>query len=205
MQPDVACLQEVVQPRAGSGETDQARRLAAQLNMHVFAFGGELDEKRTQSIAILSRWPLEQTEVLTAVAGRNFGVTGVLTWRGTRLRIVSVHLAGTWKMELDHVARTSRERAADWDSLLERVAAWTEPVIVAGDFNTLRNDAHFGKLEARLRMASLAEATFPSHSPAIALDHVTVSPGLEVVSTAVVESEISDHRPVVVTLRSAAR
>ena len=43
--------------------------------------------------------------------------------------------------------------------------------------------------------------TFPSWQPQRAIDHILVSPGLEVRSAEVLDSTLSDHRPVAMTLQ----
>ncbi|MFO0837103.1 MAG: GDSL-type esterase/lipase family protein [Phycisphaerae bacterium] len=53
--PDIACLQELIEPRGLSGGVDQHEQLRRKLGMHAYSFGGPLDAARNQSIAILSR------------------------------------------------------------------------------------------------------------------------------------------------------
>ncbi|MFO0837104.1 MAG: hypothetical protein U1D55_01150 [Phycisphaerae bacterium] len=118
------------------------------------------------------------------------------------LRVVSVHLAGTWKFDVAHILQTSAAREADFDDLERRLVGWGKPhILIAGDFNQPEASANFGRLAPRLRRVDCGGATFPSDSPVIMLDHVLVPRGADIAKCEVIESDASDHRPLLVVLR----
>jgi endonuclease/exonuclease/phosphatase family metal-dependent hydrolase len=198
---DVVCLQEVVEPRPGGDAPDQTQTIAAALGLHHYSHGGRLDDKRNQCLAILCRAPLTDATALATGPDRNYSVSAVTRWRGQPLRIVCVHLAGTYKLDWGHIQDTSAARERDWQSLLEMAGGWSTGTLVAGDFNTLPAAPQFEELSKRLSRAGDPTPTFPSSSPALPLDHVFLSPDLSSLSVVVGETDVSDHRPVVVELQ----
>jgi endonuclease/exonuclease/phosphatase family metal-dependent hydrolase len=193
---DVICLQELTEPRASHGGPDQARQIAAALGMHVYSHGAPLDDRRNQCVAILSRTPLSDARPLrVGDARRNYGVTAVVERRDGPLRVVSVHLAGTYMLDWRHIRRTWRERGEEWNDLLGHAAVWDRTVI-AGDFNT-------GAEPARLRVGRTGWAvvapkgpTWPSGHPALFLDFAICSPAIGTPRADQIDTDVSDHLPV---------
>ncbi len=201
---DLLCLQEVIEPRGDSAVPNQTRALAEALDMHAYSFGGPLDAARNQCLAILSRTPLTQTEPLSTAEERNYAVSARTTCGDHALAIVCVHLAGTYQADELHIRRTAAARERDWEDLLARAAGWREPTVLAGDFNTLPEAPPFARLVEHLRPAGDAAPTFPSSTPALALDHVFCTPDVQVRAAArPVASTASDHRPLVVEFQPA--
>jgi endonuclease/exonuclease/phosphatase family metal-dependent hydrolase len=201
---DVICLQEVIEPREGADSPHQTREIAAALSLDWYSQGGRLDDERDQCLAILCRAPLRGTQSLSTVPERNYAIAATTQWKGRPLRIVCVHLAGTYKLGREHVARTSRARAKDWEALLREAHQWREATVLAGDFNTFPGATQFELLTDMLPFAGDPGPTFPSRSPALRLDHVLSTPDLAVLSILCVDTQVSDHRPVSVefTLKS---
>jgi endonuclease/exonuclease/phosphatase family metal-dependent hydrolase len=55
----------------------------------------------------------------------------------------------------------------------------------------------------RLRPAGQSQATYPAWRPLRALDHILVSPELAIRDYEVLDCQLSDHRPIAVTLELA--
>lgn len=205
---DVICLQELVGPVGGGAVEDQTRRIADELSMHAFSDCGRLDDERVQCIAILSKTPLRDGELLRTVEDRAYGVSAVVDGPGGAVRVVCVHLAGTWRLDPVHVAETTRRREAECAAL----AAWVErrgeagrgdeELIIAGDFNPVSGEC-VERLGRVLRRVEGIGATFPSSLPVLDLDRVFCSSMLRVRSARCDESVVSDHRAVVVELERA--
>ncbi|HEX2063274.1 MAG TPA: endonuclease/exonuclease/phosphatase family protein [Acidimicrobiales bacterium] len=132
VEPDVVCLQEVVQ----SEDQDQAEWLAdaAAVDYHV-AFGGSLDFGGGQfGNAVLSRWTVEESHnaQLPYDADRGDMQRTVLHARTRGMDVFSTHLthlkhAGALReAEVAELVRVVEQRAAD-DAAV--------PPVVAGDFN----------------------------------------------------------------------
>jgi endonuclease/exonuclease/phosphatase family metal-dependent hydrolase len=75
-------------------------------------------------------------------------------------------------------------------------------VVVMGDMNSHLTPLLFGSplADTPLVPARDIEPTYPSWRPAVALDHILVTPSLSVQSYRVLDCDLSDHRPVAVTI-----
>lgn len=104
-----------------------------------------------------------------------------------------------WKRSLEIVQR-------DGQILRAAHQRYAEPVIVAGDFNSTPVGRSFQRFAAASGFRTAAwplPATWPAHTHralGVSIDHVWVSPGVDIVSRRVGPSFKSDHRPVVVDL-----
>jgi endonuclease/exonuclease/phosphatase family metal-dependent hydrolase len=86
-----------------------------------------------------------------------------------------------------------------------------EPVILCGDFNALPASSACRRLSGRLKDVQVEarnhrpQSTFSNRVPAMRIDHIFISPGLEVTGIQVPRSELvrlaSDHLPLVATVR----
>lgn len=125
---------------------------------------------------------------------------------GISVRVVNVHTAAPF----------SPHRAARYRDQMEALTKWLkesgEPVIVAGDFNSSVWSPLYRKLVHEAGLVSAREGrgllgTWPSffgplRSP---IDHILVSPGIEVVACRVGPGIGSDHRPLIADLRISKR
>ncbi len=202
---DVVCLQELVGPAGGFGIEDQTRRIADELSMYAFSDCGRLDEARVQGIAVLSKLPLRDGELLRTAEDRAYGVSAVVDGPGGAVRVVCVHLAGMWRLEAAHVAETTARREAECAGLGEWVerrgeaGRGDEAMIIAGDFNPVSGECVERLGRVLLRVEGIG-ATFPSSLPVLELDRVFCSSSLRVWRARCDESVVSDHRLVVVEL-----
>jgi endonuclease/exonuclease/phosphatase family metal-dependent hydrolase len=74
-----------------------------------------------------------------------------------------------------------------------------------GDMNSHLTELLFDSPLARtgLRPAGQGKATYPAWRPLRALDHILVSPRLVIRDYEVLDCQLSDHRPIAVTLEFA--
>ncbi|PKL44112.1 MAG: hypothetical protein CVV42_19595 [Candidatus Riflebacteria bacterium HGW-Riflebacteria-2] len=85
------------------------------------------------------------------------------------------------------------------------------PVILCGDFNALPSSPAYRRLSSRLRDVQTEaqdhrpQSNFFGRFPTLRIDHIFISPGLEVISIEVPCSELarlaSDHLPLVTEIR----
>jgi endonuclease/exonuclease/phosphatase family metal-dependent hydrolase len=156
------------------------------------------------------------------VASRSWGntITRICTWA----RLVDRKGGAFWvfNVHLDHQSQPSRERSTAL--LAERIrgrSAPDEPVIVTGDFNVGENNAALPVLVGgatpllvdtfrRLYPAATEVGTFTgfdaSRTTGDKIDYVLVTPGVEVLSAAIIRTAKdgrlpSDHFPVTATVR----
>jgi endonuclease/exonuclease/phosphatase family metal-dependent hydrolase len=151
---------------------------------------GRLPLLRTQGNAVLSRLPLH---------GLRFHE---LAWGSKSLVIEAEH--ESLSLFVVHLALRPHHRRRQLHELADLVRAAAKPAVVAGDLNTLAPGRELAPFLAAtgLRPADHhLSASWPSHRPRLALDHVLVAPELGVRAVAVPDVRYSDHRPLVCDLK----
>ncbi|MGV3720023.1 MAG: endonuclease/exonuclease/phosphatase family protein [Actinomycetota bacterium] len=108
-----------------------------------------------------------------------------------RIRVLNTHLG------LSHSERLRQVRR-----IAERIRRYTEPVVLMGDFNATPDSPEIELLKAAglHDCASPNVLTFPCGEPKCRLDHILVSAQFEVIRCFAVETDVSDHLPVVADL-----
>lgn len=96
-----------------------------------------------------------------------------------------------------HLALSQRARLRQFEHVAEHLCGCRH-IIVMGDFNCRSDSRELGWLleNAGLREPIHGLHTFPSWRPAHNIDHILVSPSIEVRSTRVLSEAISDHLPI---------
>lgn len=208
--PDVVALQELDVGRQRTAGMDQAHLIARYLEME-FHFHPALHiEEERYGDAILTHLPLRivRAAPLPGLAGRpklepRGAIWAVVEVNGTEVQVLNTHLG-----------LSPRERLAQVAALLGR--DWLaheqchEPVILCGDFNALPASPVYRRLCGRLRDSRSgrrmrgARGTYPSRFPAARIDHIFVSPGVEVCGIEIPSHELaragSDHLPLIAEL-----
>ena len=209
---DLVLLQEVDRGTTRSGRVDQIDRLAG-LARYAHAFAPSLVSFQggQYGIAALAREfvgyhatvPLAVTPVQIRSGGSREPRVALLAYatvRGTSWRLVNTHVdpadAAARAQELRQVAAVAREQQASG-----------RPLVVGGDLNATPDDPGL----VALRDAGLRDAwvecgrgdgfTFPSDAPVKRIDYLWLAGSLQCASAAVLETTISDHRPLLVTLK----
>jgi endonuclease/exonuclease/phosphatase family metal-dependent hydrolase len=203
---DVVALQEVDRRwGARSGGVDQPAWLADRLRMHV-RFTANVRRRRLlrrtgdYGLALLSRTPMSGVEPGRFAPVRGQERRGYLMARvdcdGEPVTVCCTHLGASAG------AGGEAQRVAQARELLTRLPPW--PVAVAGDFNAV-DDAASTRLLAGTLLDSFAVAgagpgtTIGSGRGAQRIDRVWVR-GLRAVEARVLDTDASDHRPLLVTL-----
>jgi endonuclease/exonuclease/phosphatase family metal-dependent hydrolase len=213
--PDIVCLQEVDVGRARTGGVDQAESLARRLGM-AFHFNAALKvEAELYGDAILTGLPvrLVKSGPLPGLPGlRGLEPRGALwvavTVGGAQVQIINTHLG-----------LVPREQRAQAEALVG--PGWLgsappgEPLALVGDFNATRLSRAYQILASALRDArraapfARAGPTFPSGMPILAIDHVFVGAGLDIMAVRTpldpLSRRASDHLPLAVDFRVVAR
>lgn len=205
---DVVLLQEVDIRTIRSGGVDQLDEVARMTRLEPL-FGKSLDyDSGEYGIAILSRLPIRSRRALPlrvdppqkraggSVEPRIALIAEVQTARGGTLRIINTHL---------DASRDDRYRLQEVATLAAAVREG-EAVILGGDLNaTPENPLHHHLRAKRLRDAwdcgTGEGGTYPASAPEKRIDYLYFSQHFDCVSAEVLESDASDHRPLLVRLR----
>jgi endonuclease/exonuclease/phosphatase family metal-dependent hydrolase len=209
-EPDIVALQEVDVGRARTGRVDQPAMIARRLGMRAHfqeAFPG-------YGIAVLSRLPMQM------IRGARLP-----TWRGPvpvepRVAMwMSIGPDGGTPLHLvaTHLGLIPRERESQAAALLGidwlTSPACGRPHVLCGDLNSPQRSSTYRRLTTKLRDLPLAfsqgnaRPTFPAALPALRIDHVMASDGVQVHSSHTGRSALarraSDHLPLVVDLSAS--
>lgn len=199
--PDIVALQEVDRFTRRAHGKDQAAQLAEltglQHHAHFRAtdlFGGEY------GVALISRFPLQQPwNMQLPRAGseepRTVGRARIEV-NGQTVSVYVTHLA--------HMPTNGDLRAKQMKAILAELDADPFPKIVMGDLNESPTSQAVRMLRRELRDAFDTSGRGPSGTyplpfflPSVRLDYVMASAELEPQQTYVIESDASDHYPVV--------
>jgi len=210
-EPDIVALQELDMRRQRTQGVDQPHIIAKQLEMGYHFYPTVQVEEEQFGNAVLSIYPMELIR-----AGRLPGFTGIpiIEPRGAIWTVINI--AGT-KINFfnTHLGIFSHEGIRQSKALLglEWLAhpACRGPVILCGDFNALPGSLLYRNIKEVLRDAHgelvnhSPKATWFSHYPIGRIDHVFVSPEIEVthveVSGTGLDKIASDHLPLIIDIK----
>jgi len=201
--PDIVFLQEVVID-SGLGSFNQAPVLAEKAGMHIWVFGQCINDglpfhRMIEGDAILSCWPVEPLTNQKMVGDKAFYDIAVADqstlWCRTRiagqdLLLASVHLT---PYNTDETGLTQAQQLLDF--------AGDRPAILAGDFNAEPNDPEILRIMGTGRFAAKLDGPFTisSYHPHAVIDHIFVPRNWRLLDHQVIQTDLSDHLPVVCT------
>ena len=209
---DLVLLQEVDRGTARSGNVDQVNVLGQSLNFAT-AFGASLlhYDGGQYGIATLARgfigytgtWPLPVTPVQTRAGGSNEPRVALIAFASLhagQFTSINTHLdpaeGPARGQEVTHLVDAIHEQYATGRSF-----------VVGGDFNSTPDNP----VLAPLKSAGLRDAwtecgsgdgfTYPADRPAKRTDYLFLTGDLHCSAAAVIDTQLSDHRPLLVTLK----
>lgn len=192
---DIVALQEADAGSLRTAQLNQVQHLAEHAGFSHWhaAVTRDLRPFARHCLGCLSRWPL--------VRAQYHALPGWLPGRGALE--VEIHPEGCESLRLIivHLALSRSARALQLSFIANLVGDRTDTVVL-GDLNCDARElqAHPGIAKAALRGAQ-REPTFPSWRPTRTLDHILVTPSVEVIEARVLEERVSDHLPVAVEIR----
>ena len=199
--PDLLAVQEADRDWPRSAGVDQSRELARALGMEFFF-----------SPNLLGPWVPGRTTYQYGIAvfwrggGQVVGGVALPGTPGREHRGLAYVELGTGQVSLTfastHFGRSPAERVPQAEVVAEWMAARKGPTILAGDFNMRPDSPEYQCLTAVAAdvTAGLGLVTFPDDVPDQQRDYVFLTAGLRAVSVATVDSDLSDHRPLVVEI-----
>lgn len=212
-QPDVVSFEEFFPPN-GYDLLDTLQSLGYQYNHSL--------RKHLSGVALFSKYPL-QPVALTEHEG--LMCTDVL-WPHQTVRLVSVHLdsyqltdnetqavshfhydSSNVRSIFHKMLQTTRQHEQQWqDGLLPIITASSSPVVVAGDYNDIPSSYIYLQISKYLTDAFVKQGkgmctTYNGKMMSYRIDHIFCSPELDVVAYKCIDSDISDHYPVMATFQ----
>lgn len=194
---DVLALQEVDVRTARSGWVDQAALVAEEAGLaHTFGEARRVGLFGRYGNALLAAGAVYDVQVVLlpriGAGEARVAILATVTAADQTLSVAATHL--------------STDRGEALEQLQATVAAldeWPLPRVVLGDLNLVAGDVHPLVGEAGLELVDPAVPTYPAAAPRLRIDHVAVA-GLAVAGSEVLPAApVSDHRPLVVEVRSA--
>jgi len=197
LRPDLLALQEVDRGVWRSGFADTASAVAEATGMQsVFGPARRLGPGGRYGNALLARGRLEGVEQLRLPRDARreqraaILATAHLDHHGTPVTVLATHLGFTRSEAL-------RQLGVCLHSLGRRPG----PAALLGDLNLTPETVGPACADAGLDVADSEEPSFPADDPEYRIDHIATT-GLEVLSVAVIEGPVSDHRAVVAEVRN---
>ena len=191
---DFVALQEIDAGSIRSGFINQVEYLAerAQFPYWYTQLNRDLGPLAQHGNGLLSRIApaaMEDHRLPGAIPGRG-AIVVRLPFAGASVLVVLLHLS---------LGERSRALQLEY---VKGLIDGEEHVVLMGDMNSHLADLLFDSplAETELRPAETVRPTYPSWRPALALDHVLVSPSLKIGDYQVLDCRLSDHRPISVTL-----
>lgn len=212
---DIALLQEVDRGTTRSGKVDQMAVLSRLTGFHA-AFGKTLDyQGGDYGIAIFSRWPINRDSLIRLpvdppqersgrVSEPRGALQAVIQVHGAPLEILNTHIDASRedfyrKQEMTSILRLATRSIIDV----------RRSTLVGGDLNAEPGSAVIELVRGSPLRDAWPECgqgpglTYPADRPIKRIDYLLLPVGWSCVSGTVVETEASDHRPVIFTLRRA--
>ncbi|WP_054957718.1 endonuclease/exonuclease/phosphatase family protein [Paenibacillus dakarensis] len=186
---------------ARSDLKDQPKELAEMLGYH-YAYGANLNlapaagqtENRQYGTAILSKYPiLEANNVFLSSFGKEQRglLHAVVNVKGVRVNVFNTHLG------LD-----VQSRMVQAQEIIEIASAQEGHSVLVGDFNATPDSEEFKLLLQSGLFVNAFEGiedayTFPVVNPNRTIDYILTSPGAEHENQRVINTDASDHLPIV--------
>lgn len=196
---DLVGLQEIDGGSLRSGFVNQVEFLAQQANFPYWYAQtnrdlGPIAQHGNGLLSHIEPHELQDHKLPGAIPGRG-AVLVRLPYAGDELVVVMLHLS---------LGERSRRRQLDY--IAEQVAHERQ-VILMGDMNTPVSQllAHSQLKKLNLVPAEQVAPTYPAWQPALALDHVLVTPNLVINDYKVLNCQISDHLPIAVEVAARER
>ena len=208
---DIALLQEVDQGTRRSGGVDQPALLARLTNLHA-AFGSSLDYQGGKyGVAILSRWPIVSDTLLALPVHPPQERSGGSREPRGALRAEIASPQGTVVVINTHLDasaddRWRRQEARTVLAIADAARRGRAHLLIGGDFNSTPESG----VQDTIRRSGLRDAwrecgagegfTYPARGGIKRIDYLFLTERTRCLGAEVLETEASDHSPLLVTL-----
>lgn len=191
--PDILVLQEVTE-----GWWKKVQHLT-----DIYPYYKPLPRPGGGGMAIFSRFPLEQADVLQLDSSSHPAIFAKINLDGTTLSLLTIHPPTPMRRD----KFTNRNKQFAESAAIMKSAA--NPKVLIGDFNTTMWSPYFTDLveDSELRDVRKGRGIYPSwhsylpRSMRIPIDHCLIGEGIEVSDVGLGDYTGSDHFPLVVDLK----
>lgn len=192
---DLVALQEIDSGSLRSGFINQVEYIAdrAEFPYWYTQLNRDLGPFAQQGNGVLSR--------IAPVEMEDHKLPGAIPGRGAILLRLP-YGDETVSLVLLHLSLGERSRQLQLEYVRGLIDA-EDHVVVMGDMNSHLSDLLFDSPLAETNLVPVDQVlpTYPAWRPALALDHVLVSPGLRIDEYEVLDCRLSDHRPIAVSVQ----
>src|SRR5262245_40979949 len=180
MSVDIVALQELDLGRRRSAGVDQTKMIAEQLGWYGYFHPAMRRDGEHYGNAILSRYKLNVCRAIELPGIPPFfcrenraAIEVEIETNPGKIRIINTHLGLGWH---ERFIQAQVFTSAEWRASIDR----DTPLILLGDFNSLRGSRPYRTLNRHLRdVRDLIQAkgirTFPTRFPALGFDHVFIT------------------------------
>ena len=205
---DIVALQEIDVKRARTRGVDQAQAIAEELCMHLHFHPAIRVMEELYGDAILTHRlsKLVKSGPLPSWGSKIFVEPRGALWASVKFNGIEVQIINT------HFGLRGPERLRQVNALLGPewlgAQAAREPIIVAGDFNSIPRSHVYRRLTTYLNDAQSTitcphqQPTYPTRAPFLRIDHVFVSSKVQVFKAETIKTPLarvaSDHLPLAV-------
>jgi endonuclease/exonuclease/phosphatase family metal-dependent hydrolase len=206
---DIVLLQEVDRGTTRSGKVDQPDVLSKLTGFNI-AFGKTLDyQGGDYGIAVLSRWPIRGDTLIRLPVNPPQARSGGLYEPRGALRATIEVPGGSLEVVNTHIdaSREDFYRRQEMTTILQLAAQ--RSTLVGGDLNAEPGSAVIEMIRGSPVRDAWAECgtgpglSYPADKPVKRIDYLLVPSGWRCVSGTVIETDASDHRPVLFVLQRA--
>lgn len=211
---DVVCLQELTVGHERNNRVDTPKFIADGLGFNYFYKAAEIEDYGSYGNGIFSRYPIVNTDFVFiqepepgsndySKEGRVY-VEATIAADGETYAIGTVHMSYT-----DRFAPTPA-KTKETDELLKILGTKKSKYILTGDFNALPDSYTISRVQNVLKNAGpdfeaktwttkpFSYNGFEANTLDWRLDYVFVKPDVAIKSSRVVDTEYSDHLPIVI-------
>ena len=198
---DIAALQEVDIDTERSGRIDILQELSDKTGLKYAVFGKNLEfEGGEYGNAILSRYPIQNKQNIhfKNISGEQRGVlAAVIKIREHQILFLNTHL--------DHTINNDSERVLYAEKIRDEILPFYEEssILLAGDLNDVPGSRMYQIINMRLKDSWINAGsgngfTIPVTEPDRRIDYIFYSGDIKPEDAEVIQTEASDHLPLVV-------
>jgi len=208
---DIVLLQEVDRGTTRSGNVDQVERLRSLTGFHA-AFGKTLDYQGGQyGIAVLTRWTISSDTLIHLPVEPPQHRSGVSYEPRGALRVAVESPAGRIHVLNTHIDASREDtyrmqEARTVIAIADTLRRGTGVVLVGGDLNSEPKSAVIGQFNAAgwrdnwTKCGNGSGFSYPADVPVKRIDYLLTSGEMRCAKASVIETQASDHRPVLFEL-----